>query len=56
MHPVLSVEPEPPDTAEAKALIEALDAHLSGLYLPENRHGLSVAALRDHAVTFVVTR
>ncbi len=56
MSPILSIEPEPPDTEDAKALIEALDAHLNGLYLPENRHGLSVAALQDASVIFLVAR
>jgi len=54
--PVLSVQPEPPDTAEAKALIKALDAHLNRLYLPKNRHGLSVAALQEASVIFLVAR
>ena len=52
----LLIHTEPPDTAEALALIGALDAHLNGLYRPENRHGLSVAALRDESVTFLVAR
>lgn len=52
----LSVQSEPPDTAEALALIGALDAHLNGLYAPENRHGLSPAALQDESVTFLVAR
>lgn len=52
----LSIQPEPPDTAEARALIEALDAHLNGLYRPENRHGLSVAALQEASVVFLVAR
>lgn len=56
MNPALSIQPEPPDTAEAKALIEELDAHLNGLYRPENRHGLSVAALQDESVVFLVAR
>ena len=56
MKPPLSIQPEPPDTAEAKALIEELDAHLNGLYRPENRHGLSLAALQDETVIFLVAR
>ena len=54
--PALSIRPEPPDTAEALALIQVLDAHLNGLYAPENRYGLSVAALLDESVTFLVAR
>ena len=56
MNSALSIQPEPPDTADALALIGALDAHLNGLYAPENRHGLSVAALLDDSVTFLVAR
>ncbi len=56
MTPALVVQPEPPDAADAKALIEALDAHLNHLYAPENRHGLSEASLRDESVTFLVAR
>ena len=56
MNPTLSIQPEPPDTADAKALIEELDDHLNALYRPENRHGLSVAALQDDAVVFLVAR
>lgn len=56
MNPALSIQPEPPNTAEALALIAALDDYLGGLYLPENRHGLSVAALQDTSVIFLVAR
>lgn len=56
MNPASSIQSEPPDTAEAKALIEELDAHLNALYRPENRHGLSVAALQDESVIFLVAR
>ncbi len=56
MNPALSIQPEPPDTADAKALIEELDAHLNALYRPENRHGLSLAALQDESVIFLVAR
>ena len=56
MNPVLSIQPEPPDTADAKALIKELDAHLNGLYRPENRHGLSIAALQENSVVFLVAR
>ncbi len=53
---MLSIQSEPPDSAEALALIEALDTHLAGLYAPENRHGLPVAALLNRSVTFLVAR
>lgn len=56
MTAALSIQPEPPDTAEAEALLAALDAHLGGLYAPEHCHGLSVAALQNDAVTFLVAR
>lgn len=56
MNPALSIKPEPPDTEDAKTLIGELDAHLNGLYRPENRHGLSVAALQDETVIFLVAR
>ena len=56
MNSALSVQPEPPDTADAKALIGELDAYLNGLYRPENRHGLSVAALQEQSVIFLVAR
>ena len=56
MIPILSIQPEPPDTADALALVGALDTHLNGLYAPENRHGLSVAALLDASVTFLIVR
>ena len=52
----LSIRPEPPDTPESLALIDALDDHLNRLYPPENRHGLSVRALQDASVTFMVAR
>jgi ribosomal protein S18 acetylase RimI-like enzyme len=52
----LSIQPEPPDTPEALSLIGALDACLNPLYAPENRHGLSIEALRDASVTVLVAR
>ena len=56
VNPALSIQPEPLDTAEARTLVEALDAHLNSLYLPENRHGLSMTALQDASVIFLVAR
>lgn len=35
----LSVSPEPFDSAEARRLVAALDAHLSSLYSPDQRFG-----------------
>ena len=56
MNPALSIQPEPPDSVDATALIAELDACLNAVYAPENRHGLSVAALQDTSVTFLVAR
>lgn len=56
MNSTLSIQPERPDSPDALALIAALDTHLNALYNPENRHGLSVAALLDPAITFLVAR
>ena len=47
---------ERPDTPEALALIEELDAHLAPLYPRESRHGFSVEKLLREGVTFFVTR
>ena len=56
MNSALSIQSEPPDMADARALLEALDAHLNSLYPPENCHKLSVAALQDKSVIFLVAR
>lgn len=56
MTTALTIQPEPPDTAEARALIGELDTHLGALYEPDQCHGLSVAALLDPRVIFLVAR
>jgi putative acetyltransferase len=52
----LSIEPGDVAAADVRQLIAALDAHLSALYPPESRHGLSLAALAAPDVRFVVAR
>jgi putative acetyltransferase len=47
---------ERPDSPDAVALIEELDAHLSALYPKESQHGLSVEKLLREQVAFFVTR
>ena len=39
------ITPERPDTADARALIDELEAHLSPLYPQESRHGYAVEKL-----------
>jgi GNAT superfamily N-acetyltransferase len=50
------IAPESPDTAEARALIGELEAHLEPLYPRESRHGYSVEKLLDEAVAFFLIR
>lgn len=45
-----------PDTPDAAALIEELDAHLDALYAVESRHGFSVEKLLRDGVRFFVAR
>ena len=47
---------ERPDTADAIALIDELEAHLASLYPAESRHGFSVQKLIDDQVAFFVAR
>jgi GNAT superfamily N-acetyltransferase len=47
---------ERPDTPDAQALIEELEAHLEKLYPSESRHGFSVEKLLRERVAFFVTR
>ena len=47
---------ERPDTPDAKALIEELEAHLAPLYPRESRHGFSVEQLIAEAVAFFLIR
>ncbi len=50
------ITPERPDTADAIVLINELEAHLTPLYPPENRHGFSVEKLIAQAVAFFLVR
>src|SRR5215212_11613099 len=47
---------ERPDSPDATALIQELDAHLSPLYPKASQHGLSVDKLLREEVAFFVTR
>jgi putative acetyltransferase len=53
--PVL-ITPERPDTADARALIDELEAHLERVYPRESRHGYSVDKLIAEGVAFFVIR
>ena len=50
------IEPERPDSPDAVALIEELEAHLAPQYPTESRHGLSVDRLIAESVAFFVVR
>ena len=50
------ITPERPDTADARALISELEAHLEPLYPRESRHGYSVDTLIAEAVAFFLIR
>jgi putative acetyltransferase len=52
----VTITQERPDTADAMALIEELEAHLEPLYPSESRHGFSVAKLIAQNVVFFVLR
>ena len=52
----LVVEAVQEPTDEARALIEELEAELSGEYSPEQRHGLSVERVFRPGVLFLVAR
>ena len=47
---------ERPDTADASALVEELEAHLAQFYPSESRHGFSVEKLIAQGVAFFVAR
>lgn len=47
---------ERPDTPDATALINELQAHLESFYPPESRHGFSVQKLIEQQVAFFVLR
>jgi GNAT superfamily N-acetyltransferase len=50
------ITPEYPNTADAVALINELDAYLQPFYPKESRHGYSVAKLIAESVAFFVLR
>jgi putative acetyltransferase len=50
------IQPERPDSPDAIALIEELEAHLAPQYPSESRHGLSVDRLIAESVAFFVVR
>lgn len=50
------ITPERPDTPEARALIDELEAHLASFYPAESRHGFSVERLIAESVAFFVLR
>jgi putative acetyltransferase len=54
----ITIVPAPFDSADARRLIDALDAHLSSRYIPEQRFGpnLKPAQLAPGLGTFVVAR
>jgi len=47
---------ESPDQPDVVALIAALDAYQDGLYPPQSRHALDLAALQRNNVRFFVAR
>jgi len=52
----VTLAPERPDTADARALIDGLQAHLESFYPPESRHGFDVQQLIAQQVAFFVLR
>ena len=50
------ITPERPDTADARALIDELEAELVPLYPSESRHGYAVEKLLAQRVAFYVIR
>ena len=50
------ITPERPDSADARALILELEAHLEPLYPSESRHGYAVEKLIAQKVAFFVIR
>jgi len=51
-----TITSERPDTADARALIDELEAHLATLYPRESRHGYSVEKLIAQGVAFFLVR
>jgi putative acetyltransferase len=52
----ITVQPEPPDSPDASAMVEELEAHLASLYPAESRHGFTVERLVAMGVRFFVAR
>jgi len=52
----VDVTPERPDSADARALIAELEAHLAPLYPRESRHGYSVDKMIAEGVAFFLVR
>jgi putative acetyltransferase len=52
----VEIRPVDPASADARRLIEELDAYLTGLYPSESNHLLPVEALREPNVVFLVAR
>ena len=52
----VTITTERPDTADARALIDELEAHLATLYPRESRHGYSVEKLIAQGVAFFLVR
>jgi putative acetyltransferase len=50
------ISPERPDSDDARALIDELEAHLASIYPRESRHGYSVEKLIAQGVEFFVIR
>ena len=53
---MVTITQESPDSLDARALIEELEAYLEPLYPTESRHGLSVTQLIQEGVSFFVVR
>src|SRR5438046_27176 len=51
-----TITTEQPDTTDARALIDELEAHLATLYPRESRHGYSVEKLIAQGVAFFLVR
>jgi putative acetyltransferase len=53
---MVSITAERPDTADARALIDELEAYLTPLYPQKSRHGYSVEKLIGQGVSFFLIR
>jgi len=54
--PHITIAAERPDTADARTLIDELEAHLAPQYPPQSRHGYSIEKLLRERVVFFVLR